>query len=89
MNPVSFPQANQTFGPPADLEESQCQPIRAFLGKIEGGSCDGSDIVVVAWQPSRYDLELILSGSPIFISMIGGLAPHCVGTSFDEVSSPA
>lgn len=33
MIPVQFPEANTKFGPPSDLEESQCQTIAAHVSQ--------------------------------------------------------
>jgi len=84
MNPINFPEANVTFGPPKDLVESQCKSIRAFQGTVSKGSIDGAPFTVVAWQPDEGDLDLIRSGQPIFLVFIGGLPPHYVCTSFQQ-----
>lgn len=89
MTPINFPEANKPFGPPQGLEESQVATIPAYIGEIVGGSCDGLTQVVVAWQPHTIDVERIVAGKPIFISMIGGLAPHFPSTSFEEATRPA
>lgn len=89
MTPTIFPQANCRFKAPTDLEESQCMTIDAFKGKVVGGSVDGSDFVVVAWTPTPDELAKLNAGSPIFLSMMGGLAPHFLTTNFDEAIKPA
>lgn len=89
MNPIEFPQANVRYGPPPDLEESQCMTIPAYKGTVEGGSVDGCEQVVVAWKPTEHDVERIKNGELIFISMIGSLAPHFLTTSFEEATHPA
>lgn len=89
MTPTNFPEANTTYGPPPDLEESQCMSIRAYKGTVVGGSVDGSDQVVVAWLPTDEDVDRIVAGEPIFISMLGGLAPHFLTTTFEEAIRPA
>ena len=89
MTPVDFPEANCNFGPPPDMSESQVIPIRAFKHQVAGGSCDGCDQVVVAWKPSEEELRIIKEGGPIFISMLGGLAPHYPSMSFYEATHPA
>ena len=89
MTPIKFKEANTRFGPPADLAESQCMTIPAFVGKVHGGSVDGSSIVVVAWQPTAEELGQLAAGKPIYISMIGGLAPHFLTTDFEQAIKPA
>ncbi len=89
MHPTNFAQGNINFGPPSDLDESQCGTIRAFLGKAHGGSMDGCDIVVTAWQPSAEDIAAIQRGEPIFLTCIGGLPPHFLSTDFRTATHPA
>lgn len=89
MNAIHFPEANTKFGPPPDLDESQCRTIPAFVGKVERGAVEGAPIVVVAWQPDAAELAAIAAGKPIFISMIGGLAPHFLTTDFTTATLPA
>ena len=89
MNPVEFEQANTVFGPPAGLEESQCQRVNAFVHEVIGGSCDGCAQVVVAWMPTAEERELIKAGGPIFLSVIGGLPPHYLSTTFEDATHPA
>jgi hypothetical protein len=89
MTAIDFSQANKYFGPPAGLEESQVRSIPAFVGDTTSGSVDGVPLVVVAWQPSFEDLELMKQGKPIFITMMGGLAPHYLSMSFEQATHPA
>lgn len=89
MTPTTFNEANAVYGPPADLDESQCQSIPAYQGTVLGGSVDGCKVVVVAWKPCEGDLERIMLGYPIFISMMGGLAPHFLTTDFQQATNPA
>jgi hypothetical protein len=84
MKPVEFPEANTSFGPPKDLAESQCKTVRGYSGVLAGGSCDGAPITVVAWKPSSEELTALNNGSPVFLSVMGGLFPHYVCTSFTE-----
>lgn len=89
MTPTKFPQANTVFGPPEDLAESQCMKIHAFLGNVHGGSVDGSPIVVVAWLPTHEELNALNMGQPIFLSVLGGLPPHFLATSFEQAINPS
>lgn len=88
MHPVAFPQVNTQYGPPPDLEESQCKTIPAFRGAVECGSVDGATMVVVAWRPDPQDLSRLQAGGFVYLVMIGGLAPHIIGTDFEEVTHP-
>lgn len=86
MHPVAFPQANCHFGPPPGLDASQVACVPAYRGTIIGGNLDGSDVCVVAWEPSAEDIERIRNGQPVYVAMMGGLAPHFLCT---EISFPA
>ena len=88
MTPIKFKEANTQFGPPPDLTESQCQSIPAYVGKISGGSIDGSQVVVVAWKPSPDELIDLNAGIPVYLAMIGGLAPHLLTTNFESAIKP-
>lgn len=89
MIPADFPEANASFRAPVDLEESQCATIPAYRGQVVGGSVDGCDLVVVAWRPTHAELTRINLGLPIFLTVIGGLPPHYLSTSFEEATHPA
>lgn len=90
MTPVEFTECNFTFGPPADLEESQCKSIRVWAGHVNGGSVDGSPCIVSAWRPAPDEIEAINRGEPIFISFMGAfMPPHFVSTSFAEATHPS
>ena len=89
MTPQSFPQVNTHFGPPLDMSDEQVATIPAFRGQIQSGSCTGHNVVVVAWRPSEYELAEMKAGKPVFISMLGGLAPHFLTTDFTAALNPA
>lgn len=89
MTPTNFPQANKVFKAPPDLEESQCMPLPAYVGIVRGGSLDGALQVVVAWMPTAEEIEALRRGEPIFLSMMGGLAPHYLTTNFHAATHPA
>jgi len=78
-----------TFGPPPDMDANQCQSIRAYVGPIEGGTCDGAKLVVTAWRPNARELAELVAGKPLFLSFVGGLPPHFATVSFDEAIRPA
>lgn len=89
MTPVKFEHANTEYGPPINLEESQCRTIPAYQGEIVGGSCDGLKQVVVAYQLTNEEIYLLANGGLFYISMIGGLAPHYPSLSFYDATHPA
>lgn len=89
MIPTTFPEANVRFGPPDGMEESQVMSIPAHVCEAKSGSCDGVQMVVVAWLPSAEELRDMQQGKPVYLSMIGGLAPHFLTTDFKQATNPA
>lgn len=89
MNPVEFPEANCTFGPPQGLTENQVRPIKAYRGTVPTGSIEGLPMVVTAWKPNDQEKERILNGEPIYLTIIGTLPPHSLTTSFTEATNLA
>ncbi len=83
MKPIRFEQSNATFRAPAELTENQCGTIDGYVGFVQGGSLDGSQ-QTVAWIPDSEDLKRLKAGKPVFLSVIGGLPPHFLTTSFEE-----
>lgn len=89
MTPEKFPEANITFGPPSELEESQCQSVSGYRGQVQGGSCDGLQQVIVAYRFTQAELEFLMEKKVIYLSMIGELAPHFLSYNFHQASHPA
>lgn len=86
MTPTNFPQANTTFGPPPDMTEQQVRPVRAHVGRVSGGSCDGARLVVTAWFPEACDIQRLIQGGPVYLAFVGGLPPHLAATTFEEAT---
>ncbi len=80
MIPATFPQANAKFRAPKGMDETQVATIPAFVGKWDGGKLDGANIVIVAWAPSKEELEDLNNGVPIYLCVLGGLPPHSLTT---------
>lgn len=89
MTPYGFPEMNTRFGPPEDMSEHQVRSIPAYVSETSVGSCDGSKLVIVAHMPDERERTAIAMGAPIFITMMGGLAPHFLTTNFAEANNPA
>lgn len=70
------------MGPPVGLTEEHVRSIHAFVGEQSGGVHDGSPTVVVAWQPDAEELKQLNEGAFVYLTVIGGLPPHFVTTSF-------
>lgn len=87
MSPVVPPVQNALFGPPPDLDPTQCESIPAFKETVPPGhNLDGATFVVVSWKPSPEDLKTLNEGGLVHISMLGGLAPHFLTTSFSQAT---
>lgn len=89
MIPTDFPEANKKFVAPADFDENQVRTIRGYVGTMQGGSCDGQPIVVVAWCPTEEQLVELATGAPIFLTCFGGLPPHMLTTNFHDATHAA
>lgn len=87
MNPTTFFEANCKFKAPVDLDESQVSTIDAYRETKSGGNLDGSQFVIVAWQPTEKEIEQMKLGAPVFLTMLGGLAPHFLTTDFDQAKN--
>lgn len=89
MIPTDFKESNILLRPPEGLTETQCCSVRAYMGAVKSGSCDGTSISVVAWQPNELDLARLLGGAPIFFTVMGGMPPHFPSTNFHDATHPA
>lgn len=86
---ADFPESNTHFTKPKELDESQCLDIKAFVGSVEGGSMDGTPIIVLAWQPNEQEIDRINQGSPVYLSIMGNiLPPHMLTVNFKEAIRP-
>jgi hypothetical protein len=88
MIPADFAESNTVFGPPPDMTKEQVEPIRAYVGEVARGSCEGARLIVVAWAPSAEERAAIEKGSLVYLTMIGGLAPHFLTTDFAQATNP-
>lgn len=77
MIPIDFEQANVTFNKPTSMDDSECLPIKAYVGK----DANGNPHVNTVWQPSKEDIEAINAGRPIVVCVLGaGLPPMSLFT---------
>lgn len=89
MISIPFTEANAKYGPPTDLTDEQVMTIHAYHGTVSQGSVEGSRIVVTAWMPSAAELQAIIKGSPIYLTVLGGLPPHFLSVNFNQATHPA
>lgn len=75
--PVTFDQANFTFGKPPDMTDEQCSSLHVYKGECpvnEQGTM--MPVIISKWQPSKEDIEAINKGAAIFLSITGqGMPP--------------
>ncbi len=63
------------------MDESECLPIQAYVGQDE----KGNPYINTVWQPNKEDIEAILAGRPIIVSVCGnGLPPMLLFTADEE-----
>jgi len=86
MTAADFPQVNTEFTAPDGLDEAQVKSIPGFAGVVERGSVEGLRLIVVAWKPTEAELERLNAGELIYLTVLGGLPPHFLSTSFAEAT---
>lgn len=79
--------ADCVFKHPSDLDASQCLEIPAYRGEAKHGNLDGAQFVVVAWLPTPDEIEQLINGHPVYLTMLGGLAPHFLTTDFKQATN--
>lgn len=76
MLPVTFDQANFTFGKPASMTDEQCASLHVWRGQCpidEAGTL--TPVIISKWQPSKEDIEAINKGGAIYLSITGSGMP--------------
>ena len=77
MLPTNFEEANFTFGKPENMSDEQCLGLRVF----KGSDLDGFPVIVSKWLPNKEDIEAIVKGEPIFLTITGeGMPPVSLQT---------
>jgi hypothetical protein len=89
MDPVTFPEANCTFGPPPGMSECQVATIRMYQGEVERGSVEGAPLFVAAWKPTIDELDRLVKGDPIYLTFLGGVPPHYLSMDFQTAIHPS
>jgi hypothetical protein len=82
MTPYNFPQANTYLTASNNYDESQVATIPAYVGKLDRGCLDGSNMIVVAWLPDKDELADLNKGKPVYLCFLGdGLLAHYLTTN--------
>ena len=89
MKATKFPEANHTFGKPhANASSAAIGTIDAYVGKAMGGSCDGAQICVTQWKPTKEDLAALNAGGTVHVTFLGHLVPHFLSTDIETATHP-
>jgi hypothetical protein len=80
MLPIDFEGTNITLTKPSNMTDEQCSSVRAYKGVDN----DGFRFTLIAWQPSKEDIEAVNSGRPIMLKVLGDRTPPVAMYTFDE-----
>jgi hypothetical protein len=80
MRPIHFEESNITFEKPVSMDDSECLPISAYVGKDENGNI----FINTVWQPSKEDIEAINEGRPIIVNVAGSALPPMSLFTYNE-----
>lgn len=84
MQPINFEGSNRHLLKPDDVDEKLCQECDAFHGE----DVDGFPFYLTAWQPSYEDVQAINNGQPVWVKIIGKVAPMHIIFTTDEFNKP-
>ena len=62
MNPAIFAEVNTRHCAPKGMDEAHVKTLPSYRATIEGGCWDGTEMAVVAWQPTPAELEELNRG---------------------------
>lgn len=82
MLPVTFDKANFTFGKPEGMTDEQCSSLHVWKGAAPVDD-NGTMVpcIISKWQPSKEDIEAIVKGDGIWLSITGrGMPPVALFT---------
>lgn len=66
------------------MTDEECSPLPAYVGKDQ----NGHPYINTVWMPSKEDLEALLAGRPLVLSICGvSMPPVCLFTT-DENDMP-
>lgn len=88
MIPIAIPEANCIFTPPVGIDEKQVSSVAGYVGVAQGGSMDGSKIIVIGWQPTPEEIQRIVNGHCIYLTLCGAVPPHYLSTDFQTATHP-
>lgn len=80
MRAIDFPESNHTFDKPVSMDDSECLPLHVYVGKDESGR----SYINSVWQPNKEDIEAIIAGRPVVLSICGASMPPVMLFTYDE-----
>lgn len=84
MIAIDFPEANMTFTKPVGMDDSECLPLKVYVGVDQ----NNGPYINSVWMPSKEDIEAINAGRPIVLTIIGkGMPPVSLFTLDKEGNS--
>lgn len=84
MRCIDFPEANTHFSKPENMTDGECYPVSAYVGKDD----NGHSFINTCWVPNKEDIEAILAGRPIVLSIFASGLPPISLFTFDETGAP-
>lgn len=60
MNPIPFADSNKTLTSPPNMTKKECIPLEVL---------DTGDQIISCWQPTPDEVEAIVNGSPVVLSI--------------------
>jgi hypothetical protein len=84
MRPIDFPKANWYFNKPTTMDDAECLPISAYAGQND----KGMPYINTVWQPNKEDIEAIVAGRTVVVSVIGYELPPMSLFTCDENGEP-
>lgn len=80
MRAIDFPESNHTFNKPISMDDSECLPLHVFVGRDK----DGNPFINSVWMPNKEDVEAIVAGRPIILTVLGMAQPPVQLFTCDE-----
>ena len=85
MRAIDFPESNITFGKPESMTDEECYPVSAYMGGTGAGE---TPYINTVCQPNKEDIEAIIAGRPIILSITGYSMPPVSLFTCDENGKP-
>jgi len=74
MEATSFPEVNSVLSPPSSMTEDECRSLSVCRCKDSAGS----DVVISAWKLVADEVEQVLRGEPLYLTVMGTSMPPVI-----------